>query len=365
MQLDQVRTVLARPGPFVSLNLDVSRTTEDARQQIDARWTSIRHELEHNGITGSVVDEIGERLHEPTHLPGEVHRTIVATADEVVLDDARAGTSRFPEGVSVGPLPDLAAWLGMVDGDFPFVLVRADRAGADIEVYVAPGQSVAAERSVDGETMDIRKLPEGDWMQKKYQQRAENNWRANAELVAGQLRDLATRYHPRVAILCGDVRACADIAEIVGDVPRMAVEVVDSGGRAAGVSEEALWADVRRVLAAYEARDTDDLLQTLDRGASVGEDTAHGVDPVIDALVQGGVERLVIDPAAARDLTIDIADHPGLTLPEGANRAGPLPADQVLVAAAAMTDAEVTVVSGGMIDPPVAATLRWAEAGAT
>lgn len=359
MQLDQVRTVLDRPGPYVSVHLDVSRATEDARQQLDARWTTSRHELERHGIAPAVIDEIGERLHEPTHLPGEVRRTIVATPEGVVLDDARAGSSWWPEGVSVGPLPDLAGWLGMVDGEFPFVLVRADRAGADLEVYVARGRGIAEAASVDGETMDIRKLPEGDWMQKKYQQRAENNWQANAELVAGQLRELARSYQPRLVIVCGDVRARTDLVEIIGDVPQVDVEVVESGGRAAGVDEDALWADVQRVLDAYEARDTEDLLQTLARGKAVGEGAALGVDPVVDAFVQGGVDTLAIDLATAHEKAIDAADHPGLTLPESAAGAGPLPADQVLVAAAAMTDAGLTVLPRDVLEEPVAATLRW------
>lgn len=359
MQLDKVRTLLDRPGPYVSVHLDVSRTTEDARQQIDARWTTSRHELERHGIDAAVVDEIGERLHEPTHLPGEVRRTIVATPEGVVLDDARAGSSWWPEGVSVGPLPDLAGWLGMVDGEFPFVLVRTDRAGADIEVYVAPSQAVAEQKSVDGETLDIRRLPEGDWMHKKYQQRAENNWQANAELVAEQLRDLARRYQPRLVVVCGDVRARTDLVDIIGDVPQVDVEVVESGGRAAGVDEDALWRDVHRVLATYAARDTDDLLQRLARGTAVGEGAVVGVDPVVDAFVQGEVERLALDLAGAHDRTIDVADHPGLSLPEGANTAGPLPADQVLVAAAALTDAQLTVLPRDVLDDPVAATLRW------
>src|SRR3546814_19291628 len=103
--------------------------------------------------------------------------------------------------------------------------------------------------------MDIRKLPEGDWMQKKYQQRAENNWHANAELLAEQLRELATRYQPRVAPLRGDVRACTDLAGILGQVPQRDVAVVDSGGRAEGISEAAHVHAVRRMLAPSETSD--------------------------------------------------------------------------------------------------------------
>lgn len=366
MLLQQVRTLLDHPGPFVSLHLDASRTTEDARQQQRSRWTTTRHELEHQGVPTRLIDELGERLAEPTHLPGTVRRTIVATPDEVLLDDARVGESAWPESVTVGPLPDLAGWLSMVDGQFPFALVRVDRAGADIEIYVAPSRPPAERASVEGDTFDLTKLPEGDWAQDKYQRRAENTWAANARLVAEQLRSLDARYRPRLVVLCGDVRACAELKSVLGDVPGGTVVTVDSGGRTEGVSEEALWRDVHRLLDEQRARDTDELLQRLARGTAVAEGVITGTDRVADAFVKGEVERLVLDLEDAHDATVAVADHPGLALPAPAAEAGELPADQVLVAAAALTGAEVSVLPHAVPLPQefalsqgVAATLRW------
>lgn len=361
--------MLDHPGPYVSLHLDVSRTTEDARQQLTARWTSTRHELEHQGITGPVLDELGERLQEPTHLPGEVRRTIVATPEQILLDDARAGTTRWPESVSVGPLPDVAGWLSMVDGQFPFALVRTDRTGADIEMYVAPSHHAAETTTVEGDTFDITKLPQGDWQHDKYQQRAENTWHANARLVAEQLGGLNARHRPRLIVVCGDVRARSELAQLLEEQQLgAAVVVVESGGRAAGSSDDALWADVRRALDEHRARETDDLLQQLARGTAVGEGVITGPDRVADALVKGEVERLVLDLEDAHESTLTASDHPGLALPEPALSAGPLPADQVLVAAAALTDAAVSVLPHEVPLPQefalangVAATLRWDE----
>lgn len=365
MELEQIRAVLDHPGPYITLHLDVSRATEDARQQLNTRWTTTRHELEHRGVTGPVLTELEQRLREPTHLAGEVRRTIVATPDQVVLDDARAGGTTWPETVAVGPLPDLAGWLTQTDGSFPFVLVRTDRAGADIEVYRALGGRVAETTSVEGDTFDITKLPQGDWAQDKYQQRAENTWHANAELVAGQLRDLDHRYRPRLIVVCGDVRARSDLAGLVRDL-RATVAVVDSGGRAAGASDEALWRDVRRLLDEGRARETEALLQQLARGTAVGEGVVTGPDRVAEALVKGEVERLVLDLEEAHSATVDAADHPGLPLPEPVLTAGPLPADQVLVAAAALTGAaasllphEVSLPQEFALASGVAATLRW------
>jgi hypothetical protein len=367
MRLQQVRNVLDHPGPYVSLHVDASRDTEDARQQQAARWTTTRHELEREGVDPALVDQLGELLAEPTHLPGEVRRTIVATPDGILLDDARAGASTWPEAVSVGPLPDLAGWLSIVDGQVPFALVRVDRAGADIEMYLAPSRPAAATASVQGDTFDLTKVPEGDWAQDKYQRRAENTWAANARLVAEQLRSLDAKYRPRLVVLCGDVRACAELTSVIGPVPGGGdVVTVDSGGRAAGTSDEALWADVERLLDELRARETDDLLQELARGTAIAEGVITGPDRVADAFVKGEVERLVLDLEDARSTTVAASDHPGLVLPEGAMSAGPLPADQVLVAAAALTGAEVSVLPHEIPLPQdfalaqgVAATLRW------
>ncbi len=76
----------------------------------------------------------------------------------------------------------------------------------------------------------------------------------------------------------------------------------------------------------------------------------------------------MLDLGEARAVSVAAADHPGLALPAVAQDAGALPADQVLVAAAALTDAEVTLLPHELPLPQelalangVAATLRWDE----
>lgn len=366
MQLDQARPIFDHAGPFITLHLDVSRDSEDAHRQLKARWTTARHELERAGIDGAIVAELEERLREPTHLSGQVRRTIVATPDEVVFDDVRSGDPTWEETAVVGALPDLAGWLTMVDGQFPFLVVRADRVGADIEAYLSPGRPPAEQTSADGSAADLRKLPVGGWAHDKVQRRAENHWHANAEVAASAVRSAVQHYRPRLVVVCGDVRARTDVADMLGDASGAVVETVESGGRADGTSDDALWADVHRLLADLEARDTAELVQRLERGVAVGDGVVTGPDRVADALVKGEVERLVLDLDQARAVTITATEHPGLALPAGAREAGPLPADEVLVAAAALTSADVTLLPTGVTLPRdfalssgVAATLRW------
>lgn len=367
MNLDTVRHLYETDGPFHTLHLDVSRDTEDARQQLEARWTTARHRLEELGVAEGLRTAIGERLAEPTHLPGAARRTIVATGDEIVLDDVRAGTTAWPESVTSGPLPDLGPWLSMVDGQVPFVLVQADRLGADIELYRAFGQNAAEETSVDGSELHLTKVHGGDWAHDKYQQRSENQWHENAQLAVEAVRHLVRTERVRLVFLAGDVRACTDIAEMLDD-PAVETVQVEGGGRAAGASEGNLWAHVRRHLAALRAGSLDDLRQQVERGLATGNGVLAGPDVVADAMVKGAVERLLLQLEDAREVTVRIGDHPGLTLPTSAMEAGEVPADQALIAAAALTGAAVSVLPAQMPLPQglalasgTAALLRWDE----
>lgn len=359
MQLSTLQEVYTRPGPFVTVHVDVSRNTEDAASQLDARWTQTRHQLEHEKVDAGLVEQIGERMREPVDIPGEVRRTIVAAGDEIVFDEVTTAHAPWPEVVSVGELPELSGWVQQVDGQVPFLLVVADREGADIDFYRAVSSQGSEHRQVDGETLHIHKYHGGGWSHRRFQERSENTADANAREVAEQVRGAVQRHRPRAVILAGDERARSAIA---GDLDGVQSEVhhVTSGGRGAGSSEEALWNEVRQVVARLEAEDQQQLTDRLERTWSQGKGSVLGVDDVVDALVKRQVETLVVDLQKAHELTVDATRFPGLPIPEQASGRKDLPADQVLVAAAAATDAEVTVVpeaqgkGGG-----VAALLRW------
>ncbi|HJR39815.1 MAG TPA: Vms1/Ankzf1 family peptidyl-tRNA hydrolase [Nocardioidaceae bacterium] len=359
MKLGTIQDLYTRSGPFVTVHMDVSRNTEDAPQQMDARWTTATQDLERAGVDKDLIDRIGERLHQPTDVPGEARRTIVAADGDIVFDDIRAGHSIWPETTVSGPLPDLSGWLHQVDGQVPFVLVLADREGADIEFYRAMSKPDADRQTVEGETLHITKVPQGDWAQKQFQQRSENVWQQNAREVADAVRRLCTEQRPRLVILAGDERARAEISDALENL-QCDVEQVTAGGRAPGSSTEALWDEVRQVLARIEAFDEEQVTGQLLEKTGQGSGAARGLPEVLDALVQGKAERLLIDLRAAHDMTVNPADHPGLALPASACNETELPADQVLVAVGAATDAELSVLPAEQTKGAgVAALLRW------
>ena len=361
MDLARLRPVFQHPGPYLTVHAEVGRGAEDALDQLDARWTSVRHELEHRQVAPALVEEVGERLRANTHREGEVRRTVVAAGSEVVFDDVQAAHSMWPETVDLAALPDLASWLRLADAEIPFLLVQVDRTGGDIDFYRARARPRSEHESVQGVTYYIRKVPEGDWAQKEFQRGAEERWKHNAREVADHVRKVAGQHRPRVILVAGDVRAVTDL-EAALEGSDVAVARLESGGRAAGVSEEALWAEVSRVLAELEGHGQQDIADRLAEGAGRNE-AAVGADAVLDALVKQQVDRLVLDPDRAARQVVRPRDHAGLELPEPAAAADELPADRVVVAAAALSGARLSLVPGELLPQGgaegLAALLRW------
>jgi len=359
MQLTALQDLYAQPGPYLTVHMDVSRNTEDAPQQLDARWTRARHQLGREGVEPALVEEIGQRLKEPVAVSGEARRTIIAAGGKVAFDEVTAGHSTWPEVVTSGDLPDVSAWLHQVDGQFPFLLVVADREGADIDFFRSLTTAESVHRKVTGDDLHLHKYQGGGWSHKRFQQRSENQWESNAREVADEIRSVVGRRSPRVVILAGDDRARTAISGSLAGV-QCEIAQITGGGRAAGSSSDALWDDVRLVLARLEAEDQKDLVERLEEKWGQGHGAVLGVDDVVDALVQHRVDTLIVDLQKARDITVDPTRHPGLPLPEQVRTKKELPADQVLVAAGAATDAAVAVLPAGRTKGGgVAATLRW------
>lgn len=357
MRLTAVHDLLSRPGPFLTVSTEIGRPIEDARQQMEARWTTIRHQLEREGVGHDVIEEIGTRLQAPPPVAGPARRTLVVAGDEVAFDDVQAGSTRWPEVVEVGPLPELAPWAAAADRIVPFALVRADREGADLTFHSGLPTGEWEDVTVEGEDYYLTKVPDGDWAQKQFQNTAENTWRRNAQEVADAVREGVTRHRPRVVVLAGEVRACAEVERAMEGLPVPVVHV-EAGGRHAGDSEHALWTEVRRVLDEAEAREEQEVLERLAQASGQAGGAARGLDDVLDAFVRGQVERLVVDLDAAHEMSVDPSSHAGLPV----EQTGPQPADRVLLAAAAATDAEVTVMPRSAVgDDGVAALLRWEQ----
>lgn len=362
MDLSRLRPIFEESGPFLTVHAEVGRASDNPDEQLAARWTRVRHELEREGLDASLVEQVGERLQEVTHEPGEVRRTIVAAGGRIVFDDVQPGHNPLPEVLERAELPDLTAWLTAEDQVVPFVLAKVDREGADLEVHRAAAGVATDEESVTGQTFNITKVAVGDWAHRKYQQYAENAWEQNAREAAESIVAMARKHATSAVMVAGEVRARSEVLKALhGQGAEIGPYLeLERGGRAAGASEEALWDEVHEQLRTLQASRDSDIAAQLDQARGRGEGAATGLDEVLPALAKAQVDRLVVDLAAMSERTVDVGRYAGLPMPSGVG--GELPADRVLVAAGALSGAEVTLVPASMAHGGGAsALLRWAD----
>ena len=360
MNLAGIQHLFTHDGPFVNLHLDVSRDNDAAGRGIETRWTNVRHQLEHASVPESVLTRLGELVVQPTGVPGPTRRTVVASGDALLLDDVRMGRGAWPEVVSTGPLPDVSGWLAQVDGEFPFVLAVVDREGAEIDIYRSLSQRQHEHETVQGETLHIKKVPAGDWAE--LQNHTEEVWRRNARAVGEAVSSAAKEHGARLVVVAGEVRARAEVIDVLQSGGSLEVAEVEGGGRAAGSSTESLWSDVNSAVGQRWQQDRQKVMERLEAQSGQNRAVARGLRNVLQALVRGQVERLVVDLVVAHEQTVAPSDYPGLGLPAAALDAGRLAADQTLVAAGAATDADITVLPTSTIGGDgVAALLRWED----
>lgn len=357
MNTTSLKNVYESAGPFATVLLDVSHDHETAADEHRLRVREARERLEHQGADDKLLAVVEERISATPDQPSPVARLVVASGDGVLLDET--AQVKIDELVaSHGPLPDLAPWAAHLDGVVSFVLAVVDHVGGDVATYRSDVPEPQRESSAGGETTHVHKVPVGGWANLRYQHETENVWKQNADDVAAEIRAHLARGH-RLVVLAGDPYSRSAVAKALEDTEGVRVIELESGSRAEDGGDEALQQAVREALMEEPVRRRLDLTHELRDRLGREHAVAAGVRDVAEAFVRGQVQTLLIDPPAAAELTVDPREHPGLQL-SAAEERDPLPADQAMLAAAVLTDAQVAVLpaaaSGGA---PVAALLRW------
>ncbi|HEU4946784.1 MAG TPA: Vms1/Ankzf1 family peptidyl-tRNA hydrolase [Kribbella sp.] len=356
MDISRLAPLFQAEGPFASVTLDVSRASETAAQARNLRLRSATEELGRLGADREVIDQVAARLSERVDEPAPVARTVVATAADVQLDEL-VHQHIDQSIVGWGALPDITGWLELASRNIPFVLALVDHVGGDVAVYRSDVPQALEESSAGGETEFVHKVPSGGWSALRYQHVTENVWSRNAEAVADEVES-RIREGNRLILLAGDPRSKGEVARRLETSPATVVEL-ESGSRSEDSGGDALQHAIRQALLEHSVARQQELAHTLQDRLGRGEGAAAGVREVAGAFVRGQVDTLLLDPAAAAGTELRPSDHPGLPL--GAVPVDqPVRADQALIAAAALTDAQVVIspqsVLGGA---PVAALLRW------
>jgi hypothetical protein len=188
----------------------------------------------------------------------------------------------------VEALPDVIPILDSAQRTIPHIIVLADRAGAD--VFAVDALAATPIHHVDGETEFIHRGHPGGWSQRRFQQRAENTWEANAKIVAHEVEQLAQEVDAQLVIGAGDVRAIGFLESALPTALRNRFVEVE-GSREGDFDTTA--GHVAEVVASHVAgRMARELSDLSDRIAA--EDAVARLDDVAAALRRGAVETLYV-----------------------------------------------------------------------
>ena len=274
--------------PVISVYVATQGRRADAAEQVALRWKNLRRRLAEAGAPERAIAAVDPLL-ERAHAEGE---TLVAIANGNGLLYA-AHLPELPENevATVRPLPHVVPLLAAAQRMLPHVVVATDRIGAEL-VAVLPAE--ADQRAeVTGSELHITRSAPGGWSQRRFQQRAENRWEANAREVADELTRLVDSTAPRVVVISGDVRAVAFLREHLPE--RVSALVSEVQGDYSGI-DEAL-ARSAQLVAGLAEQDTAALLADYARERGQGDLSSVGPAATLEALALGQVETVLIDPS--------------------------------------------------------------------
>jgi len=357
-----LRNLFEGQGPYASLYLTTEARVENAGIVTQQRWGPLRERLQAAGATDDILAPVDA-------IVPDAHRSGACLA--IV---ANPGTDPHVEFGDEAPARDIARWdsLPVVaplvkwrKSKPTFVVVRADRRGADVT-------SVRADRTESSETVTgpadepIRKVAPGGLSQHRYQQRAENTWERHARDIADVVRHAAEDVDAELVVVAGDVRA---VGLLEGHLPAATAALIEHvpGGRARDGSDEETAAWIRRWVATAEARTTVSVLERFREERGQHDRAVDGPRDTLRALRAGQVDLLLVHDDWDDERRAFFAKDFGVVSLE---RTDPMfdgvPAQDarlvdVASGAALATDADVRIVPGhGGPTAGIGGLLRWA-----
>ncbi len=358
---DPLLAVLTRDC-LVTVVVPVPQPSDDAADQMALHLRHLRTNLD--GVIDDVdIDRLTTALDDLGHAGAQAMVAVVTTEDVMVWPSTRPRTD---VEVTEGPLPHLGHLLAERQSWVPHVLVEVDRVGADLTI-VESRLDAPVDVSVDGAESHITKSNPGGWSQRRFQQRAEEHWEDNMRLVAQTLVEQTEDTDVDLLLVTGGKQV---IGMLTDDLPaRLTAHVIDlgSGGRAEDGSEgstsAAVDAAVRQEASQRRAAARRAVLDHIGQGSGV-----TGRDRVLQALMEGRVDTLMVHVDATDGLTAHVGDEPGQvaadssTLHQLGLTARSVPLLDAALRGAAATGAGVVITLDGAEDIPdgLAASLRGA-----
>lgn len=288
METSFLKPLYDRRGPWCSVYLSTRRDETSAEREIELRWRDLRGRLAELGAREGDLRAIDGEVGSDRGLPHPHGQAIFASHGEVAL--VRELRTPVTDSRAVyGELPDLVPMLAGARDLGPYLLVFADRGGADVEVHGGPEHS--GER-VDGPAPALSKTSPGDWRQDRNQRRAENAWQDNARAVAARIEQIADTCKAGVIALSGDARMRSAVhAELGPRWRRRAVEL--PGSDAPGSDTEAVRREAARAAAEFEQTWRAEVVDRYCTGLANAK-AVEGLEASVDSLRKEEVDTLLV-----------------------------------------------------------------------
>ncbi len=368
MDISWLSPVYESQGPFATVHLDVSRNDENAAHEIELRWRGAREQLAAAGAPEELLAQMEPAALAMPEMAGSAGRTIVATSDGGVLLD-RTVPGSIQASTTWGPLPDVLPLLRRLGARAPYVLVLLDRQGADIEVWGPSEGTPRDTETVKGGNYPISKVKVGGWAHNRYQHRADNLWRDNAEKVAEDVERLVATTGTGLVAVVGDEQAYGRLNGALSERTREMLVVLEHGSRAAGSDRNLVDEEVEHLVSLHEVQQIEQVLGEFREQRGRGERAVEGIAETCDALRRAQVDTLLLVDDVAREATVFVGSQGavlGVTEDEVTSlgdTAKGVDAPGGLTRAAAATDADVVIVPREMeeIKDGVGAVLRYAD----
>ena len=352
--------------PVVSVYLDAPGVLPAGLQERALRWRGLRERLGAEGAATEALAVVDQVL-----TAAQSVRDAAASRDALVVIASAQGplyTAHLPESPAgdlalAGPLPHLTPLLAATQRLLPHIVVVTDRLGAEL-IVVKPDR-LDLHAVVTGDRTFITKSAPGGWSQRRFQQRAENQWQANAGSVAETLTRLVDAHAPRLVVVSGDVRAVQFLRDQLPT--RVSGLVREVQGEHADLAEALRRTE--QVIAAQAETETEAVLEVYQRERGQRDLAAAGPAETLHALARGQVDVLLLDPTVTRQrrawfgpLPHQVAETAQELRADGVPEPGQAPLEDVAVRAAFGTGASVRIAppdNAALPHSGIAALLRY------
>jgi Bacterial archaeo-eukaryotic release factor family 2 len=364
VNLSAFRPLYDHPGPYASVYLDASHDVPHADEQIRLRWRDLREGLAAEAPAGAAatLDAVDAAIEDARPAVGDAGLAVFAAGGATHL----MSTMPIPpprDSASWSTYPRIASLIRSRRSEARWMQVVVDRTGG---ILATPRQGHVAIRGP--ETYPIQKVSAGGWSQSRYQRAAETTWDRNAADVADAVTATANRIGADVIVVAGDDHAREMLVSRLPKVIRERVVPAETRAYEPGTDTRPLDEATRHAIDEFLHARLSTVLDTFQAGLA-DEGAVTGLPAVTAAARLARIQTLILtDTDAGGEVWVD-PRRPSLVAPEPQTLrdfqvAEPVreDSDAALLAAAAVTDADLYVVAadGGPLADGAGAIVRYA-----